>query len=66
MSVLSLIVILCCLAGLYWLINFKFGDKVVGPFKFLINLVLIVVAIVLVLYAFGILGEIKSVQVPKL
>lgn len=66
MSVFALIIILLALALGYWLINVKFGATVGAPFKLLINIVLVVTAIVLVLYAFGIWDEVRNVKVPKI
>ena len=64
MSVILLIVILCFLAGVGWLVNTKVPGM--PTLKLIINLVLIVVAIILVLQAFGIWQEVKNVQVPKI
>lgn len=66
MSVLALIVILIALGIAYWLVNVKFGAALGNPFKWLINAVLIIVAIVLVLMAFGVWDSVRNVQVPKI
>lgn len=66
MSVLALIVILLALGVAYWLVNVKFGAAIGNPFKWLINIVLVVVAIVLVLMAFGVWDEIRGVKVPQI
>lgn len=66
MSVLALIVILAALGVAYWLVNVKFGGALGNPFKWLINAVLIIVAIILVLMAFGVWQEVRDVQVPKI
>lgn len=66
MSVLALIIILIALGVGYWLVNVKFGASLGNPFKWLINVVLIVIAIILVLAAFGVWDEVKNVQVPKI
>ncbi len=64
MSVVALVLILCFLGGIAWLVNVKIP---IGPtFKLIINLVLIVVAIILVLHAFGVWDQVRGVQVPKL
>lgn len=61
---LILILLLC--SGAWWLINYKFKDKVQQPFKFLINCVIIGVAIYYFLLGIGVLGKIKGIQVPSL
>ena len=64
MSVVALVLILCFLGGIAWLVNAKVP---IGPtFKMIINVVLIIVAIILVLVAFGVWQEVKDVQVPKI
>lgn len=64
MSVLTLVLILCFLGVVAWLVNAK---APIGPtFKMIINIVLVVVAVILVLSAFGVWEEVKDVQVPKL
>ena len=64
MSVVALLVILIAIGLVAWLINAYLPlDPTV---KKIINVVLIVVAILIVLAAFGILGELKSVRVPQL
>lgn len=65
MSLISLIIILLVLAGIGWLVNTKFGG--INPtIRWLINAVLIVIAIIFVLAAFGIWDTVKSIQVPKI
>lgn len=63
MSVISLIVILLILSGIYWLVNYKFPTP--NPFKWFINIVLVAVAVLLVLSAFGILDEARNMRVPR-
>lgn len=64
MSVIALIVLLVFLGAVAYFINTS--GKVAPTFKWLINAVLIVVAVVLILMAFGIWDQVKSVNVPKL
>lgn len=65
MSLLALIVVLVILAGALWLVNVK-GAAMNPTIKLIINIVIIAVAIILVLAAFGIWDQIRNVQVPKL
>ena len=65
MSALLLIVILLLCAGAWWLINYKFGAAVAQPFKFLINVVIIAVALYYFLLATGLWGKILGVKVPS-
>jgi len=64
MSVIGLVVLLCVLAGVLWLVNTQLPGS--GTIKMIINVVVVVVAIVLVLAAFDIWDEVKSIKVPKL
>lgn len=64
MSVITLVVILCFLAGVAWLVNTKMPGG--ATIKLIINIVLVVVAVVIALSAFGIWDEVKNVKVPKL
>lgn len=64
MSVIGLILILCVLGVAAYFVNTS--AKINGTFKWLINLVLIVIAILLVLTAFGVWGELKSMKVPQI
>ena len=64
MSLIGLLVILIVLGAIAWLVNTKLPGN--ATIKLIINIVLIVVAIILVLQAFGIWGQIRGVQVPKL
>ena len=60
-----MLVILVMLAAILWLVNAKFGS--LNPtIKLIINIVVIVVAVILCLQAFGIWEEIKNVEVPKI
>lgn len=64
MSVLTLILILVVLGIVGYFVN-KSG-AINATFKWLINAVLIVVAVLLVLVAFGVWQEVRDVKVPKL
>lgn len=65
MSLIVLILLLLLIAGIAWLVNSKF--PAVNPtIKFIINLVLVIVAIVLTLDAFGLWDRVKDIEVPKL
>ena len=64
MSVIALIVILLVLAGVLWLVNTKIPGN--PTIKLIINIVVIVVAIVLALSAFGVWDQVRDVKVPKL
>lgn len=64
MSVIGLVLILCFLGFVAWLVNAK---APIGPtFKLIINIVLIVIAIILTLAAFGVWEEVRSIRVPKI
>lgn len=65
MSLIALLVILIILAGILWLVNVK-GGALNGTIKLIINIVVIVVAVILCLQAFGVWDEIKNVNVPKI
>lgn len=65
MSVLVLVVLLLALAAILYLVNVK-GAAMNGTIKLIINIVVITVAILLVLSAFGVWDQVKSIQVPKL
>jgi len=65
MTVIGLIVVLLFLAGILWLVNTKIPN--LNPvIRWIINAVVIVVAVVLVLVAFGVWDEVKGVKVPKI
>ena len=64
MSIIALVVILLVLAGIAWLVNTKMPGS--GTIKLIINIVLIVAAVILVLQAFGVWQEVKTIQVPKI
>lgn len=64
MSVIALILILCFLGCVAWLVNAK---APIGPtFKLIVNIVLIVVAVIITLSAFGIWDTVRDVRVPKI
>lgn len=65
MSVLVLVIMLLALAAALWLVNGK-GAAMNPTIKLIINIVIITVAILLVLSAFGVWDQVKSIQVPKL
>lgn len=65
MSVLVLVIMLLALAAGLWLVNGK-GASMNPTIKLIINIVIITVAILLVLSAFGVWDQVKSIQVPKL
>lgn len=64
MSVITLIIVLLFLAGVLWLVNSKIPG-LNATIKWLINAVIIVIAIILVLVAFGIWDEVRGIKVPK-
>lgn len=64
MSVIALVVLLCFLGVLYWLVSTKGGGM--GMIATIIKVVLVIVAVILCLYAFGVWGEVKSIQVPRI
>lgn len=64
MSVVALVLIICFLGGIAWLVNAKLP---IGPtFKLVINIVLIVIAIIIALSAFGVWDEVRGVRVPHI
>lgn len=65
MSLITLLIILVILAGILWLVNVK-GAALNATIKLIINIVVIIVAVVLCLQAFGIWDEVKNVNVPKI
>lgn len=66
MPALVLILILLICAGAWWLVNVKFGGKIAQPFKFLINVVIIGVAIYYFLVATSLWAKIVGIQTPHL
>lgn len=65
MSVIGLIVVLLFLAGILWLVNAKIPN--LNPtIRWIINAVLIVIAAVITLAAFGVWEEVKGIRVPKI
>lgn len=65
MSLVALLIILLFLGAVLWFVNVK-GAAMNSTIKLIINIVVIIVAIVLVLAAFGVWDEIRNVKVPKL
>ena len=65
MSVIGLIAILLFLAAILWLVNVK-GASINPTIKLIINIVVIVIAIILALAAFGVWDQVKGIQVPKI
>jgi membrane-bound ClpP family serine protease len=65
MSVIGLIVILLVLAGVLYLVNTK-GAAMNATIKLIINIVVIVIAMILVLAAFGVWEEVRAIKVPKI
>lgn len=65
MSVIGLVVILLFLAAILWLVNVK-GAAMNATIRLIINIVIITVAIILVLAAFGVWEEVRSIKVPKI
>lgn len=65
MSVIALIVVLLFLAGILWLVNTKIPNMN-ATIRWIINAVIIVVAVALVLMAFGVWDQVREVKVPKI
>jgi len=63
MSLLTLVVVLVIMGVIAWFV--QTSGHLNSTFKWIIMVVLIVVALLLVLSAFGILEDIKGVKVPK-
>ncbi len=64
MSVIALVLILCFLGLVAWFVNYK---TPIGPtFKMIINIVLILVAVILVMVAFGVWDQVRGVKVPHI
>jgi hypothetical protein len=64
MTVLGLIAVLVVIGFAAWLVNSRL--PVSGTIKLIINIVLIVIAVILVLMAFGVWDEVKSMKVPHI
>lgn len=65
MSVLALVLILLFLAAILWAVNMKFPN--INPtIKLLLNIVLIAIAVILCLSAFGVWETVRSVKVPHI
>lgn len=65
MSVITLVVLLLFLSAVLWFVNVK-GAALNGTIRLIINIVIVAVAVILVLSAFGVWDQVKDVQVPKL
>ena len=64
MSVVTLVILLVVLGVAAYFANAS--TKLTPTFKWLINAVILIVAILLILTAFGVWQSVRSVQVPKL
>lgn len=64
MSIIGLLVILAVLGVAAWFVNSKL--PISAGFKTLINVVLIVIAILLCLVAFGVWDEVRAMKVPRI
>ncbi len=64
MPLLTLVIILCALGFGLWALNTY--APVDGKLKQLINVVVVIVAVVICAKAFGVCGNIGSVQVPQI
>lgn len=65
MSVIGLVIILLFLAAVLWLVNTK-GAALNATIRLCINIVVITTAIILVLAAFGVWDEVRSIKVPHI
>ena len=65
MSVIGLIAILLFLAAVLYFVNTKFAGMN-ATIKLIINIVVIAIAVILVLVAFGIWDEVREMRVPKI
>lgn len=65
MSVIALIVLLCFLAAVLYFVNTKFS-AMNATIKLIINIVVVAIAVILCLVAFGVWDEIRGMQVPKI
>lgn len=63
MSVLSVVIVLCVVGVLLWLINTY--PPMQPPFKTLVNVVVILAVVLWLLSAFGVLGSLGSVRMPR-
>ena len=65
MSVLVLILVLLFLAGILWFVNVKIPS--LNPtIRWIINAVIIIIAAIITLSAFGVWEQVKDVKIPKL
>ena len=65
MSVIGLVIILLFLGLILYLVN-VYGSAIHPTLRMLINGVIIIVAILIVLVAFGVWDEVRNIKVPKL
>lgn len=66
MNLIILLGVLALLVVIGYLVNKKMVDPGVATLKLVINFVLIVVAVILALSAFGVWDQVKNVEVPKI
>jgi len=65
MSIVALIIILLFLAAISWFVNTQFAGM--NPtIKLIINIVVIAIAIIVCLAAFGIWDEVRGAKVPRI
>lgn len=64
MSILGLVLMLVILGVVAYFVNSS--GKVTATFKMIINVVLIALALILCMVAFGLWDEIRGMKVPKL
>lgn len=64
MSIVALILILVFLGVVLYFVNTS--TKMVGWMKTIINILCIIIAVILILQAFGVWQEIRSAQVPHI
>lgn len=64
MSLISLVITLIVIGVLLWLINAYIPMD--GKIKKILNIVVLVVVVMWLLYAFGLLDHARSVRVPRL
>ena len=65
MALITLLIVLLFIGAVAWLVNAKLPN--LNPtIRFIINLVLVIVAIIFALDAFGIWDKVRDVKVPTL
>jgi cation transporter-like permease len=64
MSLVALVITLIVIGVLMWLVNAYIPMQ--PPFKQIVNVVVIIAVVLWLLYAFGVMGDIGNVQVPRL